>query len=312
MTSRMNEPAPSRHAPSRPDRPEKARRRGFTLTEIMVVVGVLILLVALLLPALSGVTETGWRTESMSRMRQIGQAMSSYASDSADVVLASQFNHASDPFGGQTRKGPAFAGEWALRGTWADTLWTRNEMGVFPEALTAFGNDYRNDSPDKRLYEYVGDNFNNALRSAGPNSRNSPGPPGDPAVNLATPFGPGAQEVGWPGYFAANNFFNDDMVSDTFNGHWSTGQIRSPARSMYLVDSFAGETIEDEDAMEGSGTVDPFNNEPDSTTIQVDFRYGDQCLMLFLDGHVDTQSPWLDLDELEKERKVRVRALDER
>ncbi len=298
----------------KPDR----TRRGFSLTEILVVVGVIALLVALLLPALSAVTSSGWMTESMARMRQVAHAMSTYASDNDDTILASQFNHQGNGFTGFVRSGEAFAGEWELRGTWADTLWTRLELGLFPEAALHIGNDYHNDSPDKALYELLGDNFENALRSAGPNTRNFPGDPA-PDENLATPFGPGAQEVGWPGYFAANNFFNADSASSTFNPAanssdrmWTMGQIRIPSRSMYLVDSFAGETIEDEDAGEGEAAVDPFNNEPGSATRQVDFRYNDVCIMMYLDGHVDSQSQWVDLDDLEEGRKVRVRELDKR
>jgi hypothetical protein len=73
---------------------------------------------------------------------------------------------------------------------------------------------------------------------------------------------------------------------------------------MYLIDSYAGEVIEDDPA--------PFQNDLtlDPITLQVDFRYSGNCLMLFLDDHVATMGPWTTLDELERGRPVRVRDLD--
>ena len=111
------------------------------------------------------------------------------------------------------------------------------------------------------------------------------------------PFGDGAQETGYPGYFAANDFFDSTGEDD----RWVTNaQIRFPAQSMYLVDSFVGEVIADEPV--------PFDDTKDPSTLEVDFRYGDMCLMLFLDGHVEAETVWMDLDELSK-RRVRVTEL---
>jgi prepilin-type N-terminal cleavage/methylation domain-containing protein len=270
-------------------------RRAFTLTEVLITIGVIAALLALLLPALGTVRTRGNMTSSMSNMRQIANAVGTYASDFRDHVLPSQFNHHLDLFIGHPRCMPSL-GEWHARGTWADILWTRHEMGFFPDAaLAGLGHDYRFDSPDKKLYEYKGA-IPNPLRSAQNNSRDvidGTGP---------VPYGSGATERAWPGYFAANNFFNDDQVSESYNGAFTMGQIRSPARALYLVDSFAGEIIED--------MPDPYDTESD--TLQVDFRYAGACLMMFLDGHVDAHEPWGDLDELEETRAVRVRELTRR
>jgi len=57
--------------------------------------------------------------------------------------------------------------------------------------------------------------------------------------------------------------------------------------------------------------------------MQVDFRYtADACLMLMLDGHVESQTrfehasdseePYVDYDDLENDRNVRVVSLTER
>ena len=56
---------------------------------------------------------------------------------------------------------------------------------------------------------------------------------------------------------------------------------------------------------------------------QVDFRYSGLCLMLFLDGHAETQTKWAGIEELEgyanspatydpANRRVRIRELDKR
>ena len=74
----------------------RARRRGFTLTELLIVVAVIALLVGLILPALGGVWSTGEMTRSMTSMRQIATWMQQYAVDNADHVVPSRFDHRND------------------------------------------------------------------------------------------------------------------------------------------------------------------------------------------------------------------------
>ncbi|MHC4946793.1 MAG: prepilin-type N-terminal cleavage/methylation domain-containing protein [Planctomycetota bacterium] len=293
------------------------RRRAFSLTELLVVIGVVALLMGLLLMALLGAKKGSGMAASMGNMRQIGAMLGMYAQDERDVVLASQFNHHLDSFVGHPRCNPAL-GEWHARGTWADVLWTQYQMGVFPTARAQLSNDYHNDSPDKALYDLVGRLDSNVLRSELPNSKDVRFTVDDSGGVVAgdgilLPFGDGAAESGLPGYFAANNFFNDDSLTDTYNGSFTYAQLKALDRSVYLVDSFAGETIEDDPgpwdaapALDGDG-----DGQADEATLQVDFRYNDSCLLLFLDGHVDPAPAWEDLDELEA-RGVRVRELTRR
>ena len=156
--------------------------------------------------------------------------------------------------------------------------------------------------------------------------------PTDPearAQGLPTPIGAGAWEKDLPGFFAANNFFDarsrsditldqGDPNADRFVTH---AQVRAPARSLYLIDSFRGEVIGggplEDDAVYEQKTRDAFTNtlpgdagggtrakgagdEVYSDTQEVDFRYagGEIALMLFLDGHIASESTWRTWEQL--------------
>ncbi len=281
-----------------PQSPQLFRGRGITLVEVLVVIGVIAALLGVLFPALANARRSSQMTVSMNNLRQISTFMRLYSEEYRDAVLASQWNHEGNQWIGHPRCLPSL-GEWHARGTWTDILWTHYDLGIVTQAEATLGHNYRFDSPDGPLYELLGDDLTNILRAAAPNSR-------DVKDGTAPrPFGTGAQEQNLPGFFAANNFFNDDPLTDTFNGDFTNGQIKQPARSMYLVDSFAGETIEDDPTPWNTalGTADA------PSTLEVDFRYTGNALMLFLDGHSQTISPWTGLEDLQKKRQIRIQNL---
>ena len=285
------------------------RPAGFTIVEVLVVIGVIVVLAGILLPALVGVRKTGLMTESMSNMKQISTWMRLYSTDNRDHILPSQFNYSENPNKGKVRSTQVATGDMH-KGTWADILWTINEIGVFPDAGNPAALDYRFDSPDRALYDTMNGVINiNVLRSAANNSRPTPG---SPVGEFPRPFGQGGDNTGEAGYFAANNFFNSDEESPTYNGWFTNGQIKAPDRSMYLVDSVAGETIEDDEGIDivGHRPFDNSESNPNLGTLEVDFRYpGDVCLMLFLDGHIDPVGEWDDLEHLQDGMQIRVRHL---
>ncbi len=281
--------------------------RGFTLIEILVTISVIILLLALILPALRAVTTTGAQTASMSNMRQIGTWMRAYSSDNREFVLPSRFDYRDNSYAGNVRAGDVF-GEDAHTGIWADILWTEYADRVIAEAQSELGHDYSNAAPDTEVLDLV-PNLTSPFRSTADNTRNAPDGNGEP-IHLVD--GDGAHERGRPGYLAANDFFNarpdapdsPDGEPTPPRGRWYTAaQIRAADRSMYLVDSFYGATIEP--------IEEPFDS-TDEESIQVDFRYDGVCIMLFMDGSVRPESRWDDLEQLEGNRQVRVRDLTRR
>jgi len=283
--------------------------RGFTTTELLVAIGLIILLLAIILPAVNHVRTQALMAQSMNHMHQTASYMQMYAKDNREIIVPSQFDYSGEAFSykGRVVSDEGIPEDERHRGTWADILWTVNEVGTFSEVVDrtvqidgeslTIEHNYRTKAPDRALYEALGNWRGNPFRSTAVNTRNfvreetGGADPGVPDFSALVEV----NEEGFPGYFAANNFFDARPDDDNPTGRWyTTGQIRSPERSMYLVDSFAGPVIRPE--------PEPFNTQKDedgSDTLEVDFRYSGACLMLFLDGSVRPQSRWVDICDLE-------------
>lgn len=66
-------------------------RRGFTLMELLVVISIIALLIALLLPALSGATKSARQAKALSNMRQLAGGWHLYSAENAEVMLPGRF-----------------------------------------------------------------------------------------------------------------------------------------------------------------------------------------------------------------------------
>ncbi|MBT4530089.1 MAG: type II secretion system protein [Phycisphaerae bacterium] len=275
------------------------QKRGFTIVEILVVVSIIAVLVAFLMVALRGSQDAAKNAKVNVKLKEIGQWMSLWSGENQDRVLPSQFDFNDEADAGASitvrryedapddnTNDSETRGQY--QGTWADILWTNNNLhqtfGLrdrYDESDPNSALRWESDSPDDDIFE-VYSSFSHPFRSTFNNTR--------------------GEETDYPGYFAANDFFDsrsdndaDGETSSMVDRYYTYAMLNSPGRSVYLVDSLVGETISDEAepwdgiAFTGSG---PISNDSLNEVGEVDFRYGDDCLMLMLDGSTRRVPRW--------------------
>jgi prepilin-type N-terminal cleavage/methylation domain-containing protein len=310
-------------------------RRGFTIVELLVVIGIIGILMALLLPALTTVRGSADMAKTQNNMRQCFMLMRDYAATTRDTIVPSLFDRTdatANPSPGRVRtdmNGATFAGLGRKSmGTWADILWTQAGFGplTYDNAgtnVTAF----RTESPDSRFYAQQPGYDRSPLRAAvaanglfaKPGTASAPLPVSADAKINTDDFGSRFTSELEPGLFAANNFFDSRVTADraktnhpydarpelsnASGTYFNFGQIVLPDVSVYLIDSRAAETI---DPVDGAGLAPFTTPETGDNTGQVAFRYnGESCCMLLLDGQVRSEAKFANLAELEGFANIR-------
>src|SRR5690606_14954920 len=130
----------------------RTNHRGMTLVEVLTVIGIIVLLLAILLPALRAARGNSIWAGSQNNLRQIATLMQSYSTDNREYIVPSQFDYSAASYRGKVRT-PSPAGSTLPlglphEGTWTDILWTYGNFG--PVQATP---DYRYDSPDRAFYD---------------------------------------------------------------------------------------------------------------------------------------------------------------
>ncbi len=108
------------------DIPTKRTRRGFTLVELLVVIGIIALLIAILMPALKKAQKAAQSVVCQSNLRQCGLAMRMYSDDWRGVVVSEYVDT-----GGGVYLWPPFATGYGLTSTQQSTAFLDVGSGVF-------------------------------------------------------------------------------------------------------------------------------------------------------------------------------------
>lgn len=119
-------------------------KRGFSLMELLVVIGIITVLLSLLLPALSNAREAARATVCANQLRQYGQAMILYANANEGLVLPPQ------------QGPPTRADIWAEPGLGEEQVWENRAAHRYTDALVCpsdpFGGDPDPDVHTKNSY----------------------------------------------------------------------------------------------------------------------------------------------------------------
>jgi len=209
---------------------------GFTLVELLVVIGIIAVLIAILLPRLSAARGSGRTVKCLSNLRQIGIAAVTYTSQNKNYILPADVN---DP----TRAGEGFGRVWA--DTWVTILVAEKYLpyprGIDPNIPPGIDNVFH--CPSGVLEQSSITAIANSLPA---NRKDGNGAMG--YLHQSNGLEPGLNVYCWYGINGTSSSAANDPVpcrrvvvtSGTAKGTTKTNEIRNSSEMAFLFDGILG------------------------------------------------------------------------